>query len=229
MPEQETSFGRKILNFFVKESEGSASSHASPPTTANAAKTTAAGPVTTPTLKPTAGGSLDTRFVDHFASVLDKTNLKGPDYFEFRETLRSLNNLGLTEEKQFQAAWASFKAMGGIAEVAVLTNTANQYLTALNADREAFLKSVDGAVAEKVGSLQNEQKNLQAENESLAKQMQELQNRMSANLERLTKTGGEIEEQSGKIKQNRDNYEVTFATFTEKIKNDLAKIAQFLK
>ena len=229
MPEQEKSFGQKILNFFVKESAETAPAPAAPPATASLPRPAPAGAVSALEPRSVPTGSLDTKFVDHFAAVLDKTNLNGPDYFEFRETLRSLNNLGLPEEKQFQAAWASFKAMGGISEVGVLSNTANQYLTALNADREAFLKSADGAVADKVGSLQNEQKNLQTENEALAKQLQELQNRMSVNLERLTKIGGEIEEQGGKIRQNRDNYEVTFATFTEKIKADLAKISQFLK
>ena len=54
---------------------------------------------------------MDAKFAEHLANVLAQSNPPGPDYFEFRETLRSLNNLGLSEEKQFQAAWASFKAL----------------------------------------------------------------------------------------------------------------------
>ncbi|GAA4447698.1 hypothetical protein GCM10023189_04420 [Nibrella saemangeumensis] len=242
MPEQEKSIGRKILSFFVKEDpdNGSASAQPNAPVIAGPAAATGAslpgtsvpGTGTPNAVNQTpAGGpsSSETKFIEHFAAVLEKTNPQGPDYFEFRETLRNLSNLGLGEEKQYQAAWASFKAMGGVTDVGVLTNTANQYLSALNADRESFRKSVNDALAERVGGLQNEQKQLQTVNENLAKQILELQNKINANNERLGKIGAEIDEQSQKINQNRQTYEVTYNTFVEQIKADLTKIANYLK
>lgn len=219
MPDSEKSFGRKLLSFFVEEAPASPTlpptTHASAPAPAPAA--------------PKVAGQVDTKFVDHFAAVLAKTNLQGPDYFEFRETLRSLANLGLSEDKQFQAAWASFGALGGATDVSVLTQTAQQYLTALAADREAFLKTVDAALADKVGSLQKEQKTLQAENEKLAAQLAELQNRMQANADRLSKIGGEVEAQTAKLAQNKAAYEATYAHFTDQIKGDVGKMGSYLK
>ena len=150
---------------------------------------------------PAAGsvtGSVDTRFVDHFAGVLSKANLQGPDYFEFREILKNLSNLGLPEDKQYQAAWASFKAMASTGDPGTLANAANQYLAALNTDRDAFLKSVEAAIDERVGGLQAEQKKLQADNEAIGRQIAELQQRAGTNNDRLAKIGGEIIEQSTK-------------------------------
>ena len=111
----------------------------------------------------------------------------------------------------------------------VLTNTANGYIAALNKDREGFGKSVEAALAERVGGLQNEQKRLQTENEALAKQLVEIQKQIDTNTNRLTAITGEITEQSAKITQNRQNYETTFAHFTDQIKSDIAKMAQYLK
>jgi hypothetical protein len=229
MPEPDKSLGRKILSFFVKEEEPGVATGTTPAPTSAAAPRPVTNPPTPSPAPAASPGSIDQKFAEHFANVLAQNNPPGPDYFEFRETLRSLSNLGLPEDKQYQAAWASFKALGGMSDPTALTNTANGYIAALNKDREAFGKSVETALAERVGGLQNEQKRLQTENESLAKQLTQIQKQMDANTNRLAAIGGEITEQSGKITQNRQNFETTFAHFIDQIKGDIAKMTQYLK
>ncbi|MCB2409575.1 hypothetical protein [Hymenobacter lucidus] len=221
MPEPDN-LGHKILSFFIKDAEPPR-----PGAVPGNAPTLGAGPASSPPPPPT--GQHDSKFAEHLANVLAKNNPAGPDYFEFRETLRSLSSLGLSEEKQFQAAWASFKAMGGAANVGTLTSTGQHYLTVLGADRDAFAKSVDDAIGERVGGLQKEQQQLQADNEALARQLAEIQQKQAANNTRLAAIGGEITEQSGRLQQNRQNYEATYAHFTQQIKDDLAKITQYLR
>ncbi|QKZ13589.1 hypothetical protein [Spirosoma sp. KUDC1026] len=239
MPESDQSLGRKILSFFVKEEEPAPSATGTPVAPANAAPA-APRPVANPTsTQPTVSnvpprettvpGTIDPKFADHFADVLAKNNQPGPDYFEFRETLRSLSNLGLPEDKQYQAAWASFKALAGTSDVAILTSTANHYLNALNKDRDAFKKSVDAALSERVGGLQNEQKRLQTENEALAKQLIEIQKQIDSNTNRLKTIDGEISDQSEKINRNGQNYDITFGHFTSQIKGDIDRMTQYLK
>lgn len=230
MPDQDN-LGRKILGFFIKPEEPAAGrpGPAAAPGQPNQPPQPVAGPGTPAPPAPLPPGSVDSKFAQHLADVLAKNNPPGPDYFEFREALRSLGSLGLSEEKQYQAAWASFKALGGTADVGVLAHTANQYLTVLGQDRDAFLQSVDGAIKERVGGLQQEQERLRAENEALAKQLQEIQQKMAANTERLTSMDGEITAQSTKLQQNRQNYEATYAVFTQQIKDDLTKLGQYLR
>ncbi|GAB4040959.1 hypothetical protein [Spirosoma gilvum] len=230
MPESDKSIGSKILSFFIKEEDSGVATGTAPATGPASPR-----PVPTPSNPapaaptPVPAGSVDSKFAEHFATVLAQNNPPGPDYFEFREALRSLSSLGLPEDKQYQAAWASFKAMGGGTDMTTLTNTANGYIAALNKDRDAFGKSVEAALAERVGGLQNEQKRLQTENDALAKQLVEIQKQIDANTARLTNIGGEITEQSGKITQNKQNYETTFAHFVDQIKGDIAKMTQYLK
>jgi len=221
MPDSDN-LGHKILSFFIKEE--SLSGKPAPASGAPVGSGPApAGAAPAPT------GTVDAKFAEHFAGVLAKNNLPGPDYFEFRETLRSLASLGLSEDQQYQAAWASFKALGGAPDVARLTSTANQYLTVLGQDREAFGKSVEAAIAERVGGLQREQQQLQADSEALTRQLAEMQQKLAANAARLAAIGGEVAEQSGRLNQNRQNYEATYGHFTSQIRADLAKIGQYLK
>lgn len=231
MPEPDKSLGRKILSFFIKdETAPNASPIGTPSSPATTSPVVASSSHTGPAATtPNPPGTVDTKFVDHFAAVLEKANVQGPDYFEFREMLRNLSELGLAENKRFQAAWASFKTLGGKADVSILINTANQYLSALGQDREAFLKSVEATLTERVGGLQSEQKQLQTENESLQKQIAEIEKRIAANNDRLGKITGEIGEQSLKLTQNRNNFEATYASFTEQIKSDTDKIQTYLK
>ena len=239
MADTDRSLGEKLMGFFIKEDPNMPQGNPAqttprpgqlPPTTA--------GPPVSPYSPPASGGavgtsvgpgSIDTKFVDHFAAVLGKANLQGPDYFEFREILRNLSTLGLPEDKQFQAAWASFKAMAGTADPQTLTVAANQYLSALNSDRDSFLKSVETAIQDRIGGLQAEQKKLQADNDGIGKQIAELQQRLGKNTERLTQIGGEVIEQSTKINQNKANFEATYTNFTEQIRADVAKIGSYLK
>ncbi|UFH52799.1 hypothetical protein [Spirosoma sp. KNUC1025] len=240
MPEPDKSLGRKILSFFVKEEETSNVSTGTPPAASTAPVAPRPAPSAPDQSVGTSGpasiapvsassGTIDPKFAEHFANVLAQNNPPGPDYFEFRETLRSLSSLDLPEDKQYQAAWASFKALGGPGDATTLTNTANQYITALNKDRDAFGKSVEAALTERIGGLQNEQKRLQTENDSLAKQLVEIQKQIDANKNRLSAIAGDINEQSAKITQNRQNYDSTFAHFTDQIKGDIAKMTQYLK
>ncbi|RRB06478.1 hypothetical protein [Larkinella rosea] len=241
MAEQETSsglegFGKKLLNLFIKDEptsgktapvipQNQGNTAPIPSSPSNPAPVVSASTVSTPQPE----GTVDTKFVDHFASVLHKNNPPGPDYFEFRETLKNLSNLNLSEDQQYQAAWASYKAMGGSADVAALVSSANQYLTALNNDQQAFSKTVEEALTEKVGGLSNEQKQLQSENEQLARQILELQRKMDANAERLAKIGGELTDQRQKITQSKSNYEATLAVFVGQIKRDLLKLGEYIK
>ncbi|MCE7060482.1 hypothetical protein [Dyadobacter sp. CY343] len=225
MADSEPGIGKKILSFFIKESE-------EPAKTAAVTKPAVGQPEPqpAPTVSNVAGTmQIDRKFVDHFVSLLEKANLPGPDYFEYKQALQSMEGLGLGEEKQFQAAWASFKAMGGPKEPAILKSSADQYLNILDKDRSSFLKDVEKAIKDRVGALQEEQKKLEESNTAISQQILNLQKKIEDNKNRLGQISGEVTEQSAKINANKDSFEATHVSFVEQIKSDLNKINQYLK
>lgn len=228
MAEEEKSFGRKLLGFFIKEDTTHVQTQTAFTPTQVGISPKVQVQQTIAVENALGTGVVDKKFGEHFVSLIENSNFKGSDYFEYMQALKSLAGLGLSEEKQYQAAWASFKAMGGITDVAVLTNTANQYVSILDSDRQNFLKDVEVAITDKVGGLKNSLKTTQDENETLAKQIIDLQNRINANNEKITKFTTDISEQSAKITTNKSNYEITHSSFVEQIKGDIAKISQYL-
>lgn len=238
MADSEPGIGKKILSFFIKDADetapgASAPGASAPGTSAPAAPSRPApeppkaAPVTVTNAAGT--GQIDKKFVEHFVNLLEKANLPGPDYFEYKQALQSMDGLGLGEEKQFQAAWASFKAMGGAKDTTILKTSADQYLGILNKDRDSFLKDVEKAIKERVGSLQDEHKKLEETNAAYAQQIIDLQKKMDDNKNRLGQISGEVSEQTAKINTNKDSFEVTYVSFVDQIQSDLAKINQYLQ
>jgi len=225
MADSEQGIGKKILSFFIKESTEPV------PTAATAEKPNEQPkPVPSPTVPNVAGtANVDRKFVEHFVSLLEKANLPGPDYFEYKQALQSMEGLGLGEDKQFQAAWASFKAMGGAKETTILKSSADQYLAILDKDRASFLKDVEKAINDRVGALQQEHKKLEENNIAFAQEMANLQKKIDDNKNRLGQISGEITEQSAKINVNKESFEVTYKSFVDQINSDLTKINQYLK
>lgn len=238
MADSEPGIGKKILSFFIKDADETAPGTSVPGASAPGTSTPGAPSKPAPeppkaapvTVTNAAGtGQIDKKFVEHFVNLLEKANLPGPDYFEYKQALQSMDGLGLGEEKQFQAAWASFKAMGGAKDTTVLKTSADQYLGILNKDRDSFLKDVEKAIKERVGSLQDEHKKLEEANAAYAQQIIDLQKKIDDNKNRLGQISGEVSEQTAKINTNKDSFEVTYASFVDQIQSDLAKINQYLQ
>lgn len=235
MADSEKSLGKKILGFFINEEasptaqNGRASQNSAPKATETpvaAVREVPQAPVT-PAART---GAVDPKFVEHFSELLEKANLPGPDYFEFKQALKSMEGLGLSEEKQFQASWASFKAMAsGVTDTSVLTNSANHYGNVLNKDRESFLKDVEQAVDDRIGSLMQESKKMQEATKTYAQQIVDLQTKIDNSNERLEKINGEVQEQTEKINVSRDSFDVTYQTMVDQINSDVEKINRYLK
>lgn len=225
MSDSEQGIGRKILSFFIKENE---ETEQTAPISEKSQTVEQTAPA--PTVTNIAGtAQVDKKFVEHFVELLEKANLPGPDYFEYKQALKSMEGLGLPEDKQFQAAWASFKAMGGVKDMAVLTTSAGQYLGILDKDRTAFLKDVEKAISDRVGALQQEHKKLEESNIAINQQLTDLQKKIDENKNRLGQIAGEITEQSAKINVNKESFELTYNSFVDQIKSDLEQINKHLK
>ncbi len=140
-----------------------------------------------------------------------------------------MEGLGLNEEKQFQASWASFKAMAaGVTDTSVLTTSANHYGNVLNKDRESFLKDVEKVIGDRIGSLKQEAKKLQEDTKSYAQQIMDLQKKIDSNNDRLEKINDETEDQTEKINTNRDSFDLTYQSMVDQINADVEKIGRYL-
>jgi len=122
-----------------------------------------------------AEGQPDPAFIKFFEDELAKTNLPGPDYFEFRQMLlktqQKMAAKGIVApEVVLQAVLTSFEAQD--VPTTKLVETARHYKDAIAQKKDDFLK---GAEAEKNNQLQKRQSVLQAHNDSVGRLQQQIQ------------------------------------------------------
>lgn len=172
-------------------------------------------------------GVVDQKFVEHFSTLLESQNIPGPDYMEFSNALEEMRELGLPEDKMFQATWKSFGALG-VKDSTLLLTTAQKYIDILNKDKEKFIASVNDKVTSEVGALQTRATEIEARNKTIAQQIADLQAEVNKNNDESATISGKIAEQTVKITTNKNNYEVTHVEVVKKIQNDVIKINQYI-
>ncbi|MGC4038983.1 MAG: hypothetical protein QM764_23700 [Chitinophagaceae bacterium] len=148
---------------------------------------------------PQSSGSkiqIDPSFIKFFEDELAKSNLPGPDYFEFRQLLLKTQQKmaakgNAAPEVVLQAVMMSFEAQD--ISAAKLVEAAKHYKNVLKQKNDDFLK---GAASEKNNQLQKRQSVLQGHTDAIEKIKQQIQ--------QLEQQKKQLEESMNKEKTQQD-------------------------
>jgi hypothetical protein len=223
--EQSSSGMNRFVNFFIREEEPSPKPKATPVHPANQGVVNTA-PASQVISLAGNEGIVDKKYADHFEKLLEQANQPGPDYYEFSLALKNMANLGLTEDKLYQATYATFQAMGGSTQL--LLHTAQQYIQMLRDNQADFERQVQEKTDHSVGQKGQERDSLVAANQQYVQQILDLQARIEANNARVALLNEEISVDAAKIHNQQNNYQATLAQFVGRIENDMSKIKQHL-
>ena len=125
--------------FFIEEED--------PKKTATAKKKQVAAPKSTrqkakdpsPAISPSPEGhpgKITGKFVDILFKAMEKNNIDGFDYLEYKQSLNSLKKMPMDEATRYQSAFAMAQTMG--ANPQMLATTAQHYIDVLRKEEEAF-------------------------------------------------------------------------------------------
>ena len=78
-------------------------------------------------------GKPDAKFVDILLKAVEKDNLEGFDYLEYKSSLQSLSGMDMDEETKYKSSLAMATTMG--ATPAKLIKTAEHYIATLNKEK----------------------------------------------------------------------------------------------
>lgn len=184
---------------------------------------------TSPGSLPVPSGTIDQKFLDHFENLLKNINIPGPDYLEFTRAIEGLEEMGFTEEQKFRAAWNTFTAMGGSEDKKYLIDTAQKYIDSLNQDKNNYLSAIQNRVQVEVGGLNTKLSELENRNQAIADQIAKLQTEVQQNNQEISVINAKISEQTAKITNNKNNYEVTHGRVVGQIQDDVTKINQYIQ
>lgn len=190
-------------------------------------------PVSTPGPTPSAvpsqpeeqlktSGTPDPKFIDILLKALEKENLAGEDYLEFKQGLQSLSGIAMDEATKYKSALAMSKSRGANSDK--LMQSASHYIDVLKKEEAKFLDAAKGQQAklhqEKVEGVNGLKQSI-AEKE---KQIESWKKQLELDKASLQKMEESVGQSETKIANTIANFQYAHKVITGQIAADMDNI-----
>ena len=169
---------------------------------------------------------LDEKSVNFLTQALEKNNLPGFDYIEFKQSIGNLVNLGMDEATMFKSAYATAITVGLTKEK--LLDTAAHYKKILTKEKSDFDAAVQKQVEQKVRTKQMEVEKLRKQIEAYQAKIKELEAKVATDQSTVDQSGDLIEAELAKIENTQNGFDTTLRALMNEIDRDILNIQQYL-
>lgn len=185
-------------------------------------------PNVTPNNSPIASeGKVSDKFLNILMGAMDKNNIEGFDYLEYKQSLKSLSKMSMDEATRYQSAYAMAQTMGATPQK--LVDTAQHYLNILKTEEQKFQQALVNQKAKQIGSKEQRIKDLGAIVKQKEEQIKKLQEEMEAHKQEAVKLKSEISNASVKVENTGNNFAVTYNVVVSQIQQDIENMKNYLK
>lgn len=169
---------------------------------------------------------LDAKSIAFLVKALEKANIPGFDYLEFKEALAAQSKLGMDDATAFKSTFATASTIG--LDKSKLIASTQHYLNVLTEQKKLFDQAVEKRLEEKVRFKEKENHDLVAKVEALNKKIAEINLQLSKLDEQINKNSQEIESEKSKIEETKNDFEKALNGILHQIEEDLTKIENWL-
>lgn len=180
---------------------------------------------TTP-IAPTTSGKPDPKFVDILLKAIEKNNVEGFDYLEYKSSLQSLAKMDMDETTRYKSALAMAKTMGATPDN--LIASATRYLDVLKAENVKFKAALKGQKAKNVTGREGEIKAISTDIEKKKKQIAQLQKEIEIATKKQETLKADINKSAAKVQATSDNFNRALSIVAGQIQTDIDKMKQHL-
>jgi predicted nucleic acid-binding Zn-ribbon protein len=174
-----------------------------------------------PTKKP------DPKFVDILLKAIEKNNMDGFDYLEYKQSLQSLQNMNMDEPTRYKSAFAMAKTMGATPEK--LLESANHYIAVLKKEESKFK---DALVNQRNTQIKGREAKIKSMEQSIAQkkeQIEKLKAEIDASTKKLDSIKSEINKSAAKVEATNERFHLALNVVMGQIANDLEQMKSYLK
>lgn len=165
---------------------------------------------------------LDEKSVQFLTNALEKNNLPGFDYIEFKQSLLALEAMKMEEEVAFKSAFATASTLGLTKEK--LLKTAEHYKKVLMNEKVQFDAALQKQVHQRIGAKEAELEKLKKQIEEYKEKIAQLEAKIASNLETIEKQDDVIQKAKEKIESTKDGFELTLQSLLNAIDKDVETI-----
>ena len=171
-------------------------------------------------------GTPDAKFIDILLGALDKNNMEGYDYLEYKQALQSLGKVGMDEATMFKSAIAMAGTLGASKEQ--ILKTATHYMGVLEQEQQKFNQALQANKQKIAQSEQNGIATLEQNIVSRQKQVENLLAEIEKEKIKLEELKNDLAGSSQKIAQTAANFNAAYQLVAGQIADDVRKIKEYI-
>jgi len=226
------SLGDRLKSWFVVEDGSSPKKKPKESTEKSTAKKSPPPSEKQPTTTATANASVEpgkvtTKFMEILLAAMDKNNLDGFDYLEFKQSLKSLEKMPMDEATRYKSAFAMAKTMGATPEQ--LIKTAGHYVSILQQEEKKFGQALTAQRSKQIGGRESHIKKMEAGIQQKAEHIKKLTQEIEADQKKLAQVKSEISGAVVKVETTKNNFIASFNSLVAQIQQDIDNMKQYLK
>jgi hypothetical protein len=164
-----------------------------------------------------------------FQGILDKSNMQGMDYYEFRKALQELKSMGdsgMSEVQLYRSVHVAFKTQG--CDVARLIESANFYLTTLDSEKKKIDEAISNKKEQEIGGVKSVIELIEQENVSISEQIEELRKKVTENQNRIFELQNQMDTSARSLRDREVMVNQEYVRVTDDIRSDIQRINQYL-
>lgn len=228
-------FADKLKSIFFVEEETSKQKKAAPTSkkkeekaAPKSAPKTKSSPSTSAEVPTSEGkGQATSKFIEIMFGAMEKHNLDGFDYIEYKESLKSLEKMPMDEQTRFQSAFAMAKTMGATPQK--LIDAASHYLKVLEHEEKKFEQALENQRTRQIGGREKQIKDLEVGIQQKAKHIKKLTKEIEQSQKQLEGIKSEISGAVSKVETTKNNFIASYQVVVTQIKGDIEKMKKYLK
>ena len=170
---------------------------------------------------------VDENMLNQILGEIEKSNLSGPDYFEFTKAMEAMVAIPMQENMKYQTVFMTMSTQGLTKEY--LLESANHYLKVLEKENQVFHTDMQGHKENVIVGKQNQLVKNGEHIQTLVEKMTELQNEINEIKQASIVTQQELTEEENKIALLSSNFEATVAYVQSNIEGNVQKIQSYIQ
>ncbi len=169
---------------------------------------------------------LDQKSVEFLTNALEKSNLPGFDYIEFKQSLGALAQMNLDEETAFKSAFATASTVG-LTKMKLL-ETAEHYKKVLKDEKTQFDVALQKQMSQRVASKEQEIEKLKEQITKHEEKIAQLREQIDKYQSTIDGADAQIQKAKQKIDSTRISFEGTHQSIINQVEKDIENIQRYL-
>ena len=164
-------------------------------------------------------------FQQHFDELFDKSNLPGPDYYEFQKMVNAMTSL--TDEMKIPAVFQGLAVQGLTKDV--LITTAQHYIDIIDDDAKNFNSTVDTKIIAGIEQLKKQVEDKKTKLLEKQQMIAQLQQELVTDNQSIVDMNADILQKEGTANSKLNTFKIAADARKQTIQLDIQKINTYIK